>query len=296
MRRIFIAMLLMATGFVSAQELNCTVTVSADKLAVTNKQVFKTLEQSLTEFLNKSDWTGQGFLPSERINCSMFINITAVAGNSYQGTIQVQSSRPVFNSTYSSPVFNFNDKDFSFDYTEFQRLSFNPVAYESNLISVVTFYAFMIIAFDADTFAPNGGAPYFDTALAIANTAQSGQQKGWLQGESGNQNRYFLINDIISPTYSAFHDALFQYHFQGMDVMYRDPKNAKEQIKAALADLKQLHSIRPNAFLTRVFFDAKSDEIVSIFSGGPSIPIDDLTENLNRISPLNAVKWANIKF
>ncbi len=296
MRRILIALFTVATTFANAQELNCSVTVSSDKITVTNKQVFKTLEQALTDYLNKSDWTGQGYLPSEKINCSMFINITEAAGSTYKGSIQVQSSRPVFNSTYGSPVFNFNDKDFTFDYSEFQRLSFNPVAYESNLISVVTFYAFMIIAIDADTFAPNGGSPYFDTALAVANTAQTGGQKGWQQGESGNQNRYFLINDILSPTYAAFRDAMYQYHFNGMDLMYKDPKSAKEQIKLAIATMKQVHSVRPNAFLTRVFFDAKADEIVSIFSGGPSIEITDLIENLNRVSPLNSTKWSAIKF
>src|SRR5690606_29639427 len=128
--------------FANAQELNCTVTVNADQVGGTNQQVFRTLQKSLTDFINKNDWTGQGYKNNERINCSMFINVSSFASNSFTATIQVSASRPVYNSTYSSPILNTNDKEFTFDYTEFQNLTFNPTVFESNLISVVTYYCF----------------------------------------------------------------------------------------------------------------------------------------------------------
>ena len=140
MHKIFSFFLLLSLSIVQAQELNCVVKVNADKIGGTNTQVFKTLEKSLTDFVNKTDWTGQPFKPNEKINCSMVIIVNALDADKFTASIQVQSSRPVFNSTYSSPVFNFNDKDFNFSYTEFQNISFNPASFDSNLVSVIEFY------------------------------------------------------------------------------------------------------------------------------------------------------------
>lgn len=295
MHKIFSFFLLLSISFVQAQELNCTVKVNADKVGGTNTQVFKTLEKSLTDFVNKTVWTDQVYKISEKINCTMVINVTAYESDKFTATIQVQSSRPVFNSTYSSSVFNYNDKDFNFNYTEFQNLTFNPNSFDSNLVSVISFYSYMILGFDGDTFSLNGGTKNFEIAQEIVNTAQSGGYKGWNMGD-GTQSRYSLIYDILSNTYSPFRAAMFSYHFEGLDTMNKDLKSAKTTIKSAIAEFLKINSVKPNAFLTRVFIDAKADEIVSIYSGGPSIPIDDLLENLGRISPTNATKWATIKF
>lgn len=277
-----------------AQQLNCTVTVNAQRLSNANQQVFKTLQSSLTEFVNKTDWTGQALKQNEKINCSMYITLSSNNSDQFTGTIQVQSSRLIFNSSYSSPVLNFNDKDFSFTYTEFENLLYNPSVFESNLVSVVSFYSYMILGMDADTFLPLAGNPYFDSAQNIANVAQQGGYKGWSQSD-GNQNRYFLINDMLSPTFVEIRQTSLNYH-AGLDIMHQDLKLAKEKIKTAVLNLNKVNVLRPNAFLTRVFFDAKSDEIVSVFSGGPSISITDLVENLNKISPFNSSKWASIKY
>lgn len=277
-----------------AQQLNCTVTVNSQRLSNANQQVFKTLQSSLTEFVNKTDWTGQALKQNEKINCSMYITLSSNNSDQFTGTIQVQSSRLIFNSSYSSPVLNFNDKDFSFTYTEFENLLYNPSVFESNLVSVVSFYSYMILGMDADTFLPLAGNSYFDSAQNIANVAQQGGYKGWSQSD-GNQNRYFLINDMLSPTFVEIRQTSLNYH-AGLDIMHQDLKLAKEKIKTAVLNLNKVNALRPNAFLTRVFFDAKSDEIVSIFSGGPSISITDLVENLNKISPLNSSKWASIKY
>ncbi|WP_456312655.1 type IX secretion system protein PorD [Pseudomonas shirazensis] len=281
-------------GFAQAQQLNCTVTINTERLPNPNQQVFKTLQTSLSEFVNKTDWTGSVLKQNERINCSMYITLSSNSSDQFSGTIQVQSSRLIYNSTYSSPVFNFNDKDFSFRYTEYEPLLFNPTTFESNLVSVVSFYSYVILGMDADTFQMGAGSPYFETALNIANVAQQGGSKGWSQAD-GVQNRYFLINDMVSPTYSDLRQTMFLYH-TGLDGMSQDLKVSKEKIKNAVVLLGKLNSVKPNAFLTRVFFDAKSDEIVSVFSGGPSIPITDLTDVLNKVSPLNSTKWSQINF
>jgi len=294
MRKILSLLFILIVGFANAQELNCTVTVNADQVGGTNQQIYKTLQKTLTDFINKSDWTGRGYKSNERINCSMFINVSALTGTQFTATIQVQSSRTAYNSTYSSPVFNFNDKEFTFDYTEFQNLTFNPTSFDSNLVSVVSYYCFMIIGMDADTFAPDGGTDFFDIAQEIVNVAQASGYKGW-SGNDGNSNRFFLVNDMQSPTFAPYRKAMYEYHFDGMDNMNKDLKTSKEKIIAAIANLREIYSVRPNSFLVRVFFDAKSDEIVSIFSGGPKMNITELIENLNRISPLNSAKWASIK-
>lgn len=294
MTRVFLFLFLFSMTFANAQELNCVVKVNFDQVTRTNNQIFGTLEKALSDFINKTNWTGKEYKPNERINCSMVINVTSYDVDKFTTTLQVQSSRAVYNSTYSSPVFNYNDKDFSFTYTEFQNLIFNPANFDSNLLSVIAYYCYMIIGIDADTFALNGGTSSFETAQEITSVAQNGGYKGWSQGDS-NQNRFHLLNDIMSNTFSIFREAMLQYHFSGLDTMSTDLKGAKTKIKSAVELFSKINSIRPNSFLSRVFFDSKSDEIVSIFSGGPNIPVDDLVANLNRVSPLNAAKWAEIR-
>ena len=294
MNKIIIFFLLFSFGLTQAQQLNCTVTVDAQKLSVTNQQVFKTLQTSISEFVNKTDWTGQTVKQNEKINCSMYITVSSNNSDQFTATIQVQSSRPIFNSSYSSPVLNYNDKDFNFRYIEFENLIFSPTTFDSNLVSVLAFYSYMILGMDADTFVSESGNSYFEIAQNISNIAQQGGSKGWSQAD-GNQNRYFLINDILSPAFKQIRLTMLDYHL-GLDLMNQDLKASKEKVKESLIDLAKLNASRPNAFLTRVFFDAKSDEIVSVFSGGPSITISDLVDNLNKISPLNSSKWMLMKY
>lgn len=294
MRNILSLFLVLIFSSAQAQELNCTVTVNAQKLTNVNQSVFKTLETALNEFVNRTQWTSQTFKQNEKINCSMYITISSNNSDQFVATIQVQSSRPIHNSSYASPILNFNDKDFSFKYAEFESLNYNPTAFESNLVSVISFYSYVILGMDADSFVAESGNTYFETAQNISNVAQQSGYKGWTQAD-GNQSRYFLINDLLSPTFREVRLTMYDYH-NGLDLMNQDLKASKEKIKKSLLNLSKLNATRPNAFLTRVFFDAKSDEIVSIFSGGPTISITDLVDNLNRISPLNSSKWSSIKY
>lgn len=294
MKKIASFLFLFFIGLTQAQQLNCTVQVISDKVTNANTQIFKNLEKSVSEFVNKTDWTGEEYKQHEKINCSMVITVNSYDSNQFNATLQIESSRPIFNSSYASPVFNYNDKDFNFRYIEFENLIFNPASFDSNLVSVLAFYSYMILGFDADTYALNGGRSCFDTAQQVLSVAQQSGYKGWSQAD-GNQNRYFLISDLLSGTFDAFRESMYQYHRNGLDTMTKDTKVAKEAIITSINTLSSIYSVRPNAFLTRVFFDAKVDEIVSILSGGPKVPVSDAIDTLNRISPLNSAKWATIK-
>jgi hypothetical protein len=260
-----------------------------------NVQVFKTLERQLKEFVNNTQWTNKSFKPQERINCSMVINVQDYNNDSFQATIQVQSSRPVFNSSYTTPVYNFNDRDFTFQYLEFQNLVYNPNQYESNLISVLTYHIFMILGLDADTFSQNGGDEYFRQVQNITNYSQQSNFKGW-KLEDGLQSRFAMIDNLMSPTFKEFRTVMYNYHINGLDTMADNPKKAKEALAGIFPDLRAMNNKRPNSFLLRVFFDAKADEIEQIFSDGPSVNVTETIEILNRIAPTHASKWRNINF
>jgi hypothetical protein len=295
MRKLILLFALFLTSVISTQELNCTVTVVAQRTGNDNNVVFKTLERQLTEFVNKTQWTNKKFKPQERIDCSMVINVQSYNNDSFSATLQIQSSRPIFNSSYSSPVYAFNDKDFQFQYLEFQNLVFNPNQFESNLVSVLSFHIYMMLGLDADTFKLNGGDDHYRKAQTIANYSQQGNAVGW-KLEDGLQSRFALIDNILSPTYKEFRSTLYNYHIKGLDIMNSGAKKGKEEIGAAINELQKMHNRRPNSFLMRVFFDAKSDEVADVFKGGPNVNITEVVDLLNKIAPLHSSKWRQIKF
>jgi len=295
MRRHFFILFLFISTLAIAQELNCVVTVIAQQTGNDNNQVFQTLERQLTEFINNTQWTDKKFKTQERINCSMVINVQNYSNDAFSATLQVQSSRPVFGSTYSTPVYTFNDKEFQFRYLEFQNLVFNKNQFESNLISTLAFHIYMILGMDADTFAPNGGNDYYRQAQTIVTYSAGQGGLGW-KLEDGLQSRFALIDNLLSPTYKEFRSTMYSYHRDGLDFMHKDLKKAKEEISSSVSDLQKMHGRRPNSFLMRVFFDSKANEVSSIFSGGPSVNVSQLINTLNKISPTNASKWKKIKF
>lgn len=287
-------LILFVSAQLKAQELTCTIMVNADKIPSSNKQIFKTLENSLNEFVNQKRWTSFKYEPQERIKCNLTITILEQSGDDFKGHIQIQSSRPIYNSTYLTPVFNFKDDNFSFKYTEFEPLQFNENTFESNLASVVSFYAYIILGMDADTFALNGGTSFFTKAQNIVSQAQQSGYAGWNQND-GSKSRFIMIDNILSPTYSLFRSANYTYHIKGLDVMHKDKKQAKQKIVESIGNLKTIYDSRPNAFLLRVIMDVKADEIIAIFSDGPYYDTVKLKEDLLKISPLNASKWNDIK-
>ena len=234
LKKIFLSIFLLCFYSLKAQELNCNLVVNAQQTGNENVQVFKTLEKQLSDFVNNTTWTNKEFESFERIDCSMVITIIDYDSDSFQATIQIQSARPVHNSNYSTPVYNFNDRDFNFKYLEYQNLNFNSKQFESNLISVIAFHVYVILGMDADTFEFNGGQDYFNVARDIANYSQNANIKGWGPARGGDQSRRVLIDQIMSNTFSEFRTALYEYHRNGLDYMFSDRKKAKNSIANTL--------------------------------------------------------------
>ena len=295
--RKFILFLMGAVSVLSAnsQELNCTISIDAAQTGQPNLQIFRTLETQLREFVNNTKWTDKEYKNQERIDCNMSLVISKYDSDTFTATLQIQSSRPIFDSTYDSPVYNYFDRQVNFSYKEFEPLTFNINTFGSNIVSIVAFHVYTILGLDADTYTLNGGTPYFEIAKQITNTAAASSYTGW-KSTDGNQSRYTYNDALLSSVYKEFHDAMYQYHRDGLDIMSTNPKQAKEKIADAINILKGVNDRRPNSFLVRTFFDAKSDEITGIFSGGPQVDVTKLIENLNRIAPTKRTNWAEIKF
>lgn len=277
-----------------AQELNATITVNADQVSQTNQQIFQTLERSLTDFVNKTKWTDRVYKENELVNGQMFITITEYESDRFKGNIQIQSSRPVFNTSYETPVFNYKDNQFSFQYIEFQPLVFNENVFESNLVAVVAYYVYIMLGLDADTFALEGGNDHFRKAQSIVTQAQGTSFAGWNQ--STDRSRFELVDNLLSNTYKEYRVAMYNYHRKGMDVLGDNNSTGKQVIAGTMKLFETMIKRRPNAFLIQTFFDAKSEEIQNIFSDGPKVDIVKLKETLNRIAPLYSGTWNDIKY
>lgn len=296
MRKFIVLILVLFVAFQgNAQEIRATITINSDKVPGSNKQVFLTMQRSLTEFVNQKKWTNKNFKQQEQIDCSFLLTILEQpSNNQFKGTLQVQSSRPVYGSTYSTPVFNFKDNEVAFSYLEFQNFQYNPNGFDSNLVSVFAYYIYMILGLDADTFALKGGGEYYSSAENAVNQAQQSGFVGW-GSNSNDANRFNLVADMLSGTYDVYRDVLYSYHMQGLDIMTMDVAKAKRNMEKSVRSLKSIYDRRPNALLIRIFMDAKSDEIVDVFSDGPRFDASQLTEDLSKMSPINLSKWNTIK-
>ncbi len=291
---LFIFMLAFTTT--NAQELNALVTVNSDQISGSNKQVFTTLQTSLSEFINQKKWTNNNFKTQERISCAFTITINKqVNSNRFEASIQVQAARPVYGTSYTTPIININDLDFNFKYDEFQPFNYNETVFESNLISTIVFYVHVILGVDADTFKLNGGNSYYQKAKNVLLLAQQSGGSGWAD-EVGKQNRYALIDNLTSAKLIGFKNVLYTYHRLGMDVFSKDENNAKSTIERAVLQLEELHNVTIGNPIIRFFLDAKADEIATIFSEGPRTSNASKMQNLlQRISPTNNDKWQKIK-
>ena len=248
-------------------ELNAKVTVNSDKVQSTNKQVFTTLQTALTEFLNNRKWTDATFAINERINCSFTLIINEmVSDNSFKGELQIQSNRPVFNSSYTTTLLNFRDKEVEFDYVEFEPLQFVDNTLDNNLVAILVFYVNIILGLDFDSFALDGGSAYFQQAQQIVSLAQSqASWTGWKAFDS-NQNRHAVATALTENQGEDFRQMWYTYHLKGLDEMAANPDRGRTTIIESLAGLQKLKSARPVSVLLQMFSDAKLDEVVSIYS------------------------------
>ena len=295
MRIKFLIVFLLSAFCVSSQELKATVSINSAQVTNVNPQIFKNLEKQIFDFLNNTKFSNKEFVKqNEKVNCSFFFIVNKFESNNFEVALQVNSTRPVFNSSFTTPILNINDKDVSFKYIEFENLIYDQNSFTSNLVSVLSFYANIILASDADTFSDKGGTEYLESALNIANVVQSSGFSGWVQ-TGKKTTRYNLISDLMSNTFDAYRETLYQYHINGLDRMADDLNKGKMEIINAIETLLKLHKVRPNSLLARTFFDAKTDEIVSVFTGGPVVDVSKVKDNLATISPLNSSKWNKIR-
>ena len=292
--RKFVVLLLLSNLELFSQTVNCNFVLNSDFVDQTNQQVFLTLEKSVNEFINNNLWNNRSLKTYQRVKFNLVLNLNSYVGSNFTGTLQVQLERPVYESTYLTPIFNFLDKDISFQYDEYQPLFYNPVSFESNLISILSFYTYIAMGMEADTFKINSGTFFFKEAQKIVSLAQQNNIKGWNQSD-GTRNRFWLVDTLLSNTFKEYRTVQYDYHRRGMDFMTTDLKQAKNEILFSLEKFLPLYKRRPNAFLIQTFFDAKSDEIVDIFSQGPEIELKQAIRTLNKIAPYFGPKWKKIR-
>ncbi len=279
-----------------SQELNCQVTVNSTLIqGTTEKQIFDQMQKAIFEFMNNTKWTKDNYTSNERIDCSVLINVTGKLGiEDYKATIQVQSRRPTFKSSYNTPLVNYIDDNFTFKFVQFQQLEFNINTYANNLTSVLAFYAYTVIANDYDSYSNLGGTEYFQKAQIIVSNAQSAGEIGWKSFES-NKNRYWIVENALQPVFQPIRECIYKYHRLGLDVMQAKPDDGRKEILKATNLLLVVYKDRPASFAMELFFNAKADELVNIFSKGFPDEKTTIVETLTKVNPTNSNKYFKIQ-
>lgn len=290
MRKIFyIACMLCAINIANAQEINCAVTINSDKIEGSNKQVYETLKASIEEYMNQNRWTNMTYADQEKIECSMLIVVNSVADNFYQCEMTLQSRRPVYGTTYTTPLLNFKDNAFNFTYQEFDRLDYQQNQFTTNLTAMLAYYCYLIIGHDQDSFQRLGGQPFFEACEQIVQACQSTsmdnvEAKGWMAFDS-NRNRYALINNLLDEAFKKYRNFYYEYHRLGLDEMSGNVANGRARIAEGLPVLKETYRARPATYAINTFLDAKSEELVDIFRKGTDTEKKAVYETLTDIDP-----------
>jgi len=293
-KQIIITLLILKLTSVEAQEFRCMIQVQAPGIQGTNRAIFEDMQKAIMEFMNIQQWTDNVFKPEERIDCSIMINIREMIGSDeFKGTMQIQARRPVYNSSYNTMLLNLQDDNITFRYVEFQPLIYNPNSIESNLIAILSYYAFIILGYDYDTFSLRGGTAYFQKAQNIVNMAQSSRESGWSSFD-GTRNRYWLIENILNEYHSPLRQCLFQYHRNGLDTMADKPEEGRAAIASSLELLQRVFRQRPNSYVLALFFDAKREELLNVFKPSPSIEKGKVVNLLSEIDPANSAKYKQL--
>lgn len=282
---------LMALGPLKAQELQCDVRVSSNKVQGSDKTIYQNLQTSLYEFINNTKFTEINFRQAEKIECSMLVDVTGREGDYITAEISLALRRPVYKSNYSTPMFNYIDRKFTFEYTEGQTLDFNPNTYISNLTSTIGFYVYLFLGLDFDSFSPNGGTPFFEIAETIANAApqEAGGDNGW--SSTGRQNRHAIISDINNSTYQPLRQFLYEYHRQGLDVMAEHPEQGRESILSALNDLRSVYERNSMCYFLQLLIESKRDEIIQIYSQGEMKIRTEAANIMKQIDPSQSSRY-----
>ena len=280
-----------------SQDIDCNVIVNSDQINQTNKSIFSNLEKSITTFINSNSWSENIFLNHEKIDLNLLITVTSYSNNKFSANFEFQSLRPVLNSTYQTPLFNFIDKNVEFKYEEFETLIFVENKFQSDLVSILSYYINIIYGIDQDSFVKNSGTFFYMNAQNILNLAnQSGISNTWQSSNSGGRiNKFWLIENLNSSNSKEFRDVIYSYHSMGLDLMHDDKLLSKKNIASSIVSLERMNRRIPNSMLIKIFFDTKSDEIRDVFSAGPDIDTGKLFNQLNRMAPFFSNKWTNIR-
>ena len=276
------------------QELNCQVSILTPQIQASDKTIYDNLQTELRDFLNNRKWTNEEYLNQERIECSIVITISErVSTDEFKASIQIQSRRPVYNSSYNSPMFNHQDNDFSFRYVQDQTIEFDESNINSNLTAVLGYYAYIIIGLDFDSFSPEGGTPYFAKAQTIANNAQRLSERGWKAFET-SRNRYWLVENLLNVSFKPMRAFIYSYHRQGFDKFTDNIADARSSITDNLSELKKVYQDKPNSFLMQIFFTAKADELINLFSQATNDEKNRALQVLTLVDPANTLKYQSI--
>jgi len=297
MKRIGLLVLLFIPLIAFSQELRCNVSVNSQRIQGTNRVLFQNMQTAIYEFMNNTTWTNHVYSFDERIECSIMLNITEQIGSDeFKGTIQVQSRRPVFNTSYNTTMLNFQDNNLHFRFREYEKIEFSESTHLNNLSSILAFYAYVIIGLDYDSFSLLGGTEYFQKAERIVSNAQNAVERGWKAYEGNRKNRYWLIENLLNPKYKPLREAIYKYHRLGLDVMSEKTAEGRAEIAESLVLLQRVYREKPDPYLfaLQLFFDAKSDELVNIFS--ESFPTEKarVVNILTEIDNANASKYKKI--
>ncbi len=295
-RLFFIIGLILLVNPLRAQEFKANVTINAASVRGSNKQVFKTLEKAIEEFINKRRWTDKQFQDYEKIKVDILLNIKKydLNKNSITAELYFRSYRPVFNSDYETLLLNLVDKNFEFNYREFEKLDFNIELFDSNLISTLAFYAYVALGYDFDSFKENAGHPFFEKAEIIQNNADQNNVSGWAK-DNKNNSKGDLIEQLLNDNSKFYHKAVYTYHRWGLDMMGQKLALGKNNIITAINYLQKFKQENHNSdYLIKIFFDAKADEIVQIFTAGPPVNTAFVVNKLRNLAPNYDFKWDEI--
>jgi hypothetical protein len=290
---IYIAFLLVSVNNIEAQELNCNVNVLTPNLDATQKRLVGNIKNSLKEFMNNTRFTQEGLAFTERIECNLLLTITEVSGNEYGGTLQIQASRPVYGTSYNSTIFNVLDRSIKFQYQEFQQFEYQKGTYVQDLTSILAFYAYIILGYDADTYSPLGGNPYFAEANAVVQSAQTASIQGWKPNEKNERNRYQLIFELTDQRMVDVRKTMYAYHRQGFDIMSEDLEKGRENILKSVEALRTPYKFNPFSYLVSCFFLAKKDELINLFKQAPSSEKTTASNLFQELDIPNANKYSN---
>ncbi|MDG1780995.1 MAG: DUF4835 family protein [Flavobacteriales bacterium] len=286
-----ILLALVAPSSLFAQELNCDVQIQAPQVSNIDPSRFEVIEETIRDFMNSRKWTNDNFDLTERIECNMLITInSAPSQTSFNATLQIQSSRPVYNTDYNTPLFSVNDGAFSFQFLDNAMIQFSPDQHRDNLSSTLAYYAYMIIGADYDSMALEGGTEFYLKAQTIVANAQNAGEEGWRASE-GQRNRYWLVENILSQTFRPLRECSYYYHRQGFDKLFDDLDESRKTISDALIELRNIHRIRPSSYNVQLFFVAKSEEIIKLFEPAPSPEKQRILPVLKELDPGNIVKY-----